>query len=1114
MNGLGGQKCRGILAGLYLIIIFNACGNHPKQEIYIPESSLPEGSSPYPETFTDTSGQNLPPELFVQMGHISGSFGFTNALQFIDGGAKMLSGSGDGTVKLWETGTGREIRTFRCDDDVTHADVSRNARFLVTGDMHHTDNVNLWDMSTGKKLRTFQSNHSCNGAPVLFCDNDKHILAGGGDETICLWDRESGQLIREFKAESGSSHKPDVSALVMTPDGQFVIAGYRYNGSQVVDGVSRDVESGADTIRVWNIASGEQTLAFNKDGGWVSELAVTPDGAYVLSCDWKQDSVSVWDLNTGIKVTTLPGEASAMDISAGGRYVLLGGYMGFSLVEIGTGTEIRRVNASGIDGWVRSIIFSPDGKNALVGDDSSKPMLWDLETETVIRSFGGHAGQVSTVKLSRTGHRMLTADYFNYRVFIWDVSTGQRIKAMAHQAESIMSAATLSADGTLAATGGWNGRTSNAIIWDVATDQPLMHMELAENRGSHTQFLNITRDNRFLVWASPENLVISDIATGKEMARIQESSLDWAQIQVDPNGGYVLVPSYDNGLNMYALPGGGLIKTLSKGGDINCMIGEKTVSVFETLQDDRGRRARWLVQFDMATLKEVSRKKTKDVYGQGGLSYKDQSVYVFSNLNTDIFRFVVAKNLFDVALTGHNDGVTGFDVSPGGTFLCSSSKDGTARFWDPETGKERVRFISFSNGEWIVITPEGYFNSSPHGADYMNVRVGSRVYRIDQFYETYYNPAYVVSLLQGKTVQPAEDIRKGVAPPPVVTIVSPESQSEFKDERIDITVTARDMGGGVDEIRLYHNGKAVGENARSLKHRAGTPDTVKTFGVNLMAGLNAIRAVGFSRDRTESEPSEIEVTLLAREKKSDLYVLSVGINTYKNPALNLNYAEPDARGMADFFRQNGEDLFKSVAVTGLYNGQATRQAILDGLNDLKDTHQRDAVVIYLAGHGENLNESWYFIPHELTHPEQEGKIRTQAVSSNDLTQAIKAINAQKILVLIDACKSGALLLAFRGFEDRKALAQLSRATGVHVMAASTKDQFASEIKTLGHGVFTYTLLDGLNGKAAGPGGTVTVMKLMAYIDGTLPDLTLKYRQEAQYPVIDSKGMDFPLAKGR
>jgi uncharacterized caspase-like protein len=92
--------------------------------------------------------------------------------------------------------------------------------------------------------------------------------------------------------------------------------------------------------------------------------------------------------------------------------------------------------------------------------------------------------------------------------------------------------------------------------------------------------------------------------------------------------------------------------------------------------------------------------------------------------------------------------------------------------------------------------------------------------------------------------------------------------------------------------------------------------------------------------------------------------------------------------------------------------------------------------------------------------------------------------------------------------------QLSRSTGVHIVAASTKDQFAAEVKELDHGVFMDTLLEGLGGKAAGNGEAVTVRKLMGYVEEKLPEITKKYKQEAQYPVVDSRGMDFPLVVAR
>ena len=322
------------------------------------------------------------------------------------------------------------------------------------------------------------------------------------------------------------------------------------------------------------------------------------------------------------------------------------------------------------------------------------------------------------------------------------------------------------------------------------------------------------------------------------------------------------------------------------------------------------------------------------------------------------------------------------------------------------------------------------------------------------------------------------------------------------------------MGGGIDEIRLYQNGKALDIDTRGIKPAQKSNESVTSFTITLVDGINTFRAIGFSKDRTASNPVEIQVKLSAPRKDVSMHVVAVGINNYENPALNLNFAEPDARGVADFFRRSENGLFKNVTVADLYNSGATKADVLLQLKQLENTDPQDVVVIYLAGHGDNIGDTWYFIPYELTYPEREDEVKAKGISSDELAVYIKKIKAQKVLVLIDACKSGAMLMAFRGFEDRKALSQLSRAVGIHIVAASSKDQFASEVKELGHGVFTYTLLQGLMGKGVVQCETVTVRKLIAYIEEKLPDLTRKYKQEAQYPVVDSKGMDFPIVKNQ
>ena len=95
---------------------------------------------------------------------------------------------------------------------------------------------------------------------------------------------------------------------------------------------------------------------------------------------------------------------------------------------------------------------------------------------------------------------------------------------------------------------------------------------------------------------------------------------------------------------------------------------------------------------------------------------------------------------------------------------------------------------------------------------------------------------------------------------------------------------------------------------------------------------------------------------------------------------------------------------------------------------------------------------------------------------------------------------------------KKAMAQLSRSSGVHVLAASGSEQFAIEFAELGHGLFTYVLLEALSGAADGApkDGKVTIYELKAYLDARVPEYSSKYKGKPQYPVTYSRGQDFPV----
>ena len=208
---------------------------------------------------------------------------------------------------------------------------------------------------------------------------------------------------------------------------------------------------------------------------------------------------------------------------------------------------------------------------------------------------------------------------------------------------------------------------------------------------------------------------------------------------------------------------------------------------------------------------------------------------------------------------GHTNHVSYVSFSPDGKYVVSASKDGTTRLWDIATGKEIAQFISFTDGEWIVITPEGYYNASANGDKYLNVRVGNNVYGIENYREAFFRPDLVKVALSGGSLK---DFRKlaDVKQPPFVSIVdTPES---VNSDETTVKLRLTDNGGGIGDIRLYLNGTAVVMDSRAVTITPRKDKALfKEYTLKLTAGKNIVKAVAFNGDNTmQSNDAVQEVT--------------------------------------------------------------------------------------------------------------------------------------------------------------------------------------------------------------------------------------------------------------
>ncbi|MES2459586.1 MAG: caspase family protein, partial [Armatimonadota bacterium] len=389
-------------------------------------------------------------------------------------------------------------------------------------------------------------------------------------------------------------------------------------------------------------------------------------------------------------------------------------------------------------------------------------------------------------------------------------------------------------------------------------------------------------------------------------------------------------------------------------------------------------------------------------------------------------------------LAGHTSTVKEMRFTPDGRLLVSRSDDSTTRVWDITKQKEVLGYVlaqaddelSSRPPEWIAYTPNGYFEASEGANKLVHFARGMHVFEADQFYEQFYRSGLTRSVFagsggmdSGKGGSLSDALKNGV--PPTVKLRVPTSAAS-NSPTVEITVEATEQaGGGVKAIRLYHNDRLVGGPAvlRGIAVEAvAGQTTTKKFTVPLATGENSFRAVAYSKTDLESKPATATIAYApAQVRKPTLHLLSVGVNRYQDATMNLAYAQPDAMAIADFFEKGGAEstLFGKVNVVRLFDADATGKAILDSLAALAKTSAADDVVfVYLAGHGETAGGVWHFLPAEMRQMALPERVTELGIPWPKVEDAIGKINARKVVLVVDACKSGAALGAkTRGTDD-------------------------------------------------------------------------------------------------
>lgn len=157
--------------------------------------------------------------------------------------------------------------------------------------------------------------------------------------------------------------------------------------------------------------------------------------------------------------------------------------------------------------------------------------------------------------------------------------------------------------------------------------------------------------------------------------------------------------------------------------------------------------------------------------------------------------------------------------------IAAGAVDGSVRILAATDGSEIARMIRFDNDQWITMIPEGYFVASQEGDRWVNVRLGGRVYGIDQFYDVFYRPDIVERKLAGQPIDSLITVTIDEAlrhPPPRVALRLAPGQPVVAGQTIKAQLQVDSQGGGVGEVRLLHNGKLMSVLNRANAHPPST----------------------------------------------------------------------------------------------------------------------------------------------------------------------------------------------------------------------------------------------------------------------------------------------------